>query len=126
MEPKQLRNLGELFGTDLAGWQIAKCFYLQRAHGLMGIFPALVAETSELIVVYDEDALEEVKKHLPPHESKVTRLMVIVHPETGVGFSLQGDEFAAMKPIRILTREAIDALCQTEGAFRWTPGLLGG
>lgn len=126
MEPKELQTLGELFDRDLAGWRIARCHFLERAHGLMGTFPALVAETGEVVVTLDEETLERVKECLPPRGSKVTRLTVVIHPESGTAFSLLGREFEAMTPLCVLTREAVDALCEKEDAFRWSPGLFGG
>lgn len=122
MDPQKLKKLADLFGRDLTGWQIGQCHFLELDHGLMGTFPA-IDENKEIIATLDKRALENVWKQLDRRPAKVTSFMVVAHPASGVAFNLENYLKGDTEPLRILSAEAIDALCQKK-SVRWAPGLL--
>ena len=111
MDPQKLKKLADLFGRDLSGWQIAQCHFLELDHGLMGTFPA-IDQDKEIIATLDKSALEKVWKKLERRPAKVTSLMVVAHPASGVAFNLENYIKGDTEPLRILSTEAIEALCQ--------------
>lgn len=125
MEPQKLTKFSDLFGLDLDGWKIAPCYYLELDHKLMGMFPAITGN-EEIVVVLDKSLLQKVWKRLPRKPAKVTSLMVIVHQESGIAFNLEKENYdcADTDPLHVFSSEAIEALCQKEDSFRWTPGLI--
>lgn len=123
MDPQKLKKLADLFGHDLSGWQIGQCHFLELDHGLMGTFPA-IGQDKEIIVTLDRRALERVWKQLERRPAKVTSLMVVAHPASGVAFNLENYCKGDTEPLRIFSAEAIEALCRKKDAVRWAPGLL--
>ena len=121
MDPKELEKVADLFGHDLAGWQIAECHFLELAHGLMGRFPA-IDEDKRIVMTLDKRLLEQVWKKLTRRPAKITSLMVVVHPASGVAFNLKNE--GDIEPFHILSAEAVEALCQKENPVHWTQGLL--
>lgn len=117
MDPQKLKKLADLFGQDLTGWQIALCYFLELNHGLMGTFPA-IDEKKEIVATLDKPSIEKVWKQLEQRPSKVTGLMVIAHPASGVAFSLENYHKGNTEPLHILSVEEIDALCQ-KNSVRW-------
>lgn len=122
MDTQKLKKLADLFGRDLTGWQIAQCHFLELDHGLMGTFPA-IDKNGEIVATLDKSALEMVWKQLERRPAKITSLIVVAHPASGVAFSLENYPKGDTEPLRILSTEAIEALCQ-KNSVRWAPGLL--
>ena len=126
MIPRKPERLADLFGCDLAGWQIAQCHFLELAHGLMGTFPAITVEGREVVAVLDKSLLRQVWDRLEQRQDKVTSLVVVMNPTSGIAFSLENYDKTEAKPFRILTGKELDALCQKQSPFEWAPGLFGG
>ncbi len=126
MNPLELKTLGELFGRDLAGWQIIPCYFLELDQHCMGTFPATL-QNGEIIFVLQKRLLGSVWGKIERRRAKVSQRLVLNHNESGVCFNLQFQiEKGDMEPLFVLTEEAINSLCLTEGSFRWAPGLTGG
>jgi hypothetical protein len=125
MSPQQFQRLSGLFGHDLAGWQIAYCHFLELDHGLMGTFPA-IDENRKIVATLNKPALEKVWKQLRRRKAKVSSIMVIANPASGVAFSLDRGYFTPeqIEPLDIFSDEQIEALCAKEGSVRWAPGLI--
>lgn len=123
MDPLKLEQLADLLGHDLAGWQIGRCHFLELDHDLVGRFPA-VDENMKIVFTLDKSALEKVWKQLERRHAKITSLMAVVHPASGVAFSLENYLSGETKPFRIFSAEAIESLCQKKDSVRWAPGLL--
>ena len=123
MEPQKLKKLADMFGSDLSGWQIAQCHFLELDHGLWGTFPA-IDENKEIVATLDKQALENVWKRLERRPAKITSIMVVAHPASGVAFKLDNYFKGDAKPFHILSAEAINILCQKENSVRWAPGML--
>ncbi len=123
MDPQKLKKLADLFGCDLSGWQITWGYVLELDHGLAGNFPA-IDQDKEPIVTLDKSTLEKVLERLEQRPAKVTSLMVVAHPASGVAFNLEGYLKGDTEPLRILSAEAIDALCKKKDSVRWAPGLF--
>lgn len=123
----ELGKLSDLFGCDLAGWQIAQVHFLQLDHGLMGIFPAITVEEEkegEIIIVADKSSLRKVWDRIKRQSAIVTSFMAIVNATEGIAFNMEGSDRATNKPIFIMTDEEIDILCQKKNPFQWEPGLI--
>lgn len=124
MDLQKLKKLADLFGCDLAGWQIAQCHFLELDHGLMGSFPAITTWGKEVVVVIDIIFLRPVWYCLERRSAKVTSFLAIANPTYGIAFNLAGYEKADTQLIRIFSKEEIAALCQNSNSFRWHPGLI--
>lgn len=116
MDPQEMKKFSDLFGRDLSGWVVTRCYFLELDHGLMGIKPAITRE-KEIIVTLDKALLENVRRHLERQPSKITSLMIIMHQESGVAFNIENHE--DVEPLHILSNETIEALCQKEGSIQW-------
>lgn len=123
MDPKSLKRLSDLFGVDLTGWQITLCHFLELDHTFMGSFPA-IDESGGIIFTQNKQMLQKVWNRLPRRSAKVTSLMAIIHPGTGVAFNLEHFLKGETEPFRVLSNDAINALCQRENSVSWAPGLL--
>ena len=126
MELQKLEKLGDLFGHNLTGWQITWCHFLELDHGPMGIFPAITIEDKEIVAVLDKKLLRRVYDRLERRQAKITSLMVIINTENEIAFNLESYHKTATRSLRILSNEALNALCQKDNPFRWGPGLFGG
>jgi hypothetical protein len=126
MDPHEPKKLKDLLKQDLKGWQIRYAYLLEINHGLMGCFPALIAETGEEVIVLERPFLESVWKRLEARPAKVTSLLVVVHPESGVAFNLDSYEGEQTGPLRIIPKAEIERLCRLDNPFRWKPGTIGG
>jgi hypothetical protein len=124
MNPRKLETLASLFDQDLAGWQITHCHFLELDHTLMGTFPAIKKGDREPIMALDKAVLQKVWGRLEHRPAKVTSIRVIAHPVSGVAFNLESYCQGNTHPIRILSTEEIDALCEKEDAMCWAPGLF--
>lgn len=120
---KKLQKLGDLFGHDLAGWQITHGHFLQLSHGLMGTFPA-IDENGEIIVVLDKSTLAKVWQKLERREAKVTSIMIVARLASGTAFIFDGCLKGDAEPLRVFSAEDIEALCQKKDSMRWAPGLI--
>jgi len=125
MKEVRPQKLGDLFNRNLDGWQITYAHFLQLEHGLMGIFPALIAENEDLFAVLDKKSLRKVWDHVDRRSAKITSLLVLANPQVNIAFNLDGYvEKDQTRPLRILATKELDELCQKEKPFEWAPGLL--
>lgn len=119
-------KLADLFGCDLAGYQIAYCHFLELDHNLMGFFPAIY-ENRDIIVTLNKCDLEGVWKKLPRRPAKITSFLVLVQSGDGIsiGFDIAKEN---NKPFRIFSPESIESLCkrgdERGNPVSWTPGLI--
>jgi len=130
VDPKNLGAFGQLYGEDLAGWQICPCYLLELKHGLMGFFPAITDRTNVLVVVTNPKFLWPVWDKLPHRNCKVTAFLAVVHVASGIAFHLSnlGDNSIqdSRHSLRVFSREDIAYLIAGEAEpFRWAPGLFG-
>jgi hypothetical protein len=125
MNPKDLKKLGDLFGHDLAGWQIGLCYFLELKHTLMGNFPAvLTQEPDKIILTLDPAALRLIWSQLPRRAAKVTKFSAIAHPVSGVAFNVEHPDRDLAKPLKTFSIEEVKALCAKRDAIRWANGLF--
>ena len=127
---KMPKTLGDAFLQDLAGWQLAKVYFLQLKHGLMGFFPAKVASTGGVVLCMDEKLLARMAEHLTPRQYVKSDVYMIVHVEQGIGFSLNdaGTTNLDREAMPVLTEATFDRLVAEAGEkspFKWAPGLVG-
>lgn len=115
------KNLGEVKGKRMAGYELMTGYYLELSHGLMGAFPALISEGEELFVCIDKKLLEKVWEKLPKRKARVSLIQLYANLTEKVGYNVRvGDE---AEPIHILSEEEFDALANREEPFMWSPGL---
>jgi len=120
-----LNRLSDLFGQDLAGWQIGHCYFLELAHDLWGRFPA-VSESGDPIFTFGKLSLKKVWERIERRSAKVTKIPVLFHLESGMFFNLEFHlDTGEMMPSRALSEKNIDELCLVPGSFHWAPGLFG-
>lgn len=119
MAPK---TLGEVKEQRLSGYELKTGYLLVLKHGLMGTFPALIAEGDELFVCTDKQLLEMVWEKIQKRPARVIELQLYANEAEGVGFNVGVGDNA--ESIAILSRERFDALTEKEEAFKWAPGLL--
>lgn len=120
-EPKTLNNL---FGHDLAGWKIVRCYYLERDHNLMGTFPA-IDKDNRVIFVLDKGLLKKVWEKIAKQPAKITTFMVIVHSASGIAFDLTncyGD--SRDESLYIFSADEVEILCEEKKSIFWAPGLI--
>lgn len=123
MDPKQLKKLADLFGHDLAGWNIAQFHFLELEGGGLGHFPA-IDTNGDIVATLDKCMLEKIWNQLERRSAMVTSRMAVVHLASGVAFSLESSMDGDTEPLRIFSTEDIDILCQEKGSVRWAPGLF--
>lgn len=129
-----MQSLEEVLGQDLMGFQLAAGYYLELKHGLMGFFPAVIrddgTEREEMVVCLNKASLRKVWDRLPPRSAKITRELLLVHPDQEKGFSIAAFmhyfNYGGNKPgpLSILTEESSANLCEQEKPFAWAPGLV--
>lgn len=125
MDPRDLKKLSDLFGQDLAGWQITPCYFLELEHTLMGHFPAITTNGKEVVFTLNKAMLEKVWRDLDPRPAKITSFLVLAHPASRVAFSLEDNIYSAdIEPKRLISDKTIEALSRTKDAFRWESGLI--
>lgn len=126
MNPRDLEKLSDLFGQDLAGWQIAPCYFLELDHTLMGHFPAMTAgRGGDVIYTLNKAMLQKVWRGLMPRPAKITSFMALVYLYSHVAFSLENGIYSAdTKPKRLISDKAIEGLSKIEYAFCWAPGFI--
>ena len=124
-------TLGELFGRDLAGWQITPGYFMEIKHGCMGRFPALLSDKDKkgenvIVFVIDKPLLRMVWDNIEREFAKVTTLMVLANPELGIAFSISGDEQQQKKmlPLRLFSEQELVELCKKDNPFRWAAGIM--
>lgn len=117
--------LEQAMNIDLTGWQLVYGGFLELKHGLMGFFPAIVAETQEPVICIDSELLDRVEAMLSDRKRIRGEVLMLVHPEQGIGFDLESNPEVGAKPRRILTQAQFDCLT-ADGAnpFKWAPGLV--
>ena len=120
MIPKSLREVKE---RQLTGYELKEGYLLILEHGLMGTFPALIAEGKELFICTDKKVLEKVWEKIEKRPARVIELQLYANEAEGVGFDVSvGDE---AEPINILSEERFNALANSrEDAFVWASGLI--
>ena len=115
-------NLREVKEKRLSGYELKTGYLLILKHGLMGTFPALIAEGDELFVCTDKKILEMVWEKIEKRPARAIELQLFVNEAEGIGFNVGiGDD---AEPITILSKEKFDALTEKKDAFEWAPGLL--
>lgn len=119
MDPKKLEVLFVLLGHDLAGWQLAKCYFL-RLRSSQGDFLAVTTDDERPVLVLDEMSLVDVAVHLPERSYTMNSIFTLVYVESGVAFNIHGgSDRLHVRPLRVLFGEAIKERCQKECPFRW-------
>lgn len=120
MAPKSLREVKD---QRLAGYELKTGYLLVLKHGLMGTFPALIAEGNELFICTDRQLLEKVWDKIEKRPARIVELQLYANETESVGFNVGvGDD--AM-PISILSEKRFNVLAKSgEYAFKWAPGLL--
>ncbi len=122
MNAKSLRNIGDLFDQDLAGWCVSDAFVLELRTGLAGQFLAVTGD-ERAIVVLDKALLERVWKRLPRRHAKITQLRVLAHRESHVAFDMELNLYGrGAMPLTFYDEATIDKL----ETVQWRPGLFGG
>lgn len=118
------KKFNEMYGQDLAGWQICPVFFLKLQHGLMGLFPAQIRGSRDDIILATSRAdLEHVWNLLEPRRATIHRLLVVYNKETGKAYQIDELQYREDRlPLRIRTTEEIRAL--TAEDVEWAPGLL--
>lgn len=118
--PKTLREVKE---QGLTGYELKTGYLLILQHGLMGTFPALIAENEELFVCIDKQLLEKVWERLPKRPARVIELQMYVNNADGIGFNVGVGDRA--EPISILSEERFATIIEnSEDVFKWAPGLI--
>ena len=126
MSKKVPETLGELMDRDLAGWQLAMAYYLELEHGLMGFFPAIIAETGQMVLCLDENLLVGgVKELLPERRCRQREILVLANEQEAICFQIANEHGVETKAGHILTDEEFEELTEGESEpFKWTPGLI--
>lgn len=124
--PVSPANLCEVVTGDQVGYQLRVAYSLELTHGLMGYFPAIVAEEDRTILILEKDLLETVWKMLSPRRSQVNEDLVYANSEGTQAFLVGGRNALSGTPMSLLTRAEFEQLTASgENPFKWTPGLVG-
>lgn len=126
MLQQELTKLSDLFRQDLAGWQITEAHFLELEHGLMGTFPAITAKDGLVVATINKSMLRKVWNRLPRRQAKVTSILVLANPTTGIAFHMSNFHGGDTQPLHILSDENIIVLCSKSSQVRWAGGLIGG
>jgi len=118
------KNLGEMTGKDLAGFQLVKGYFLELEHGLMGFFPALIASNNKIVVCSDILLLEKVWELLPKKPAKLRDVLLLADIDQRFGFDVQSQHGEETEAIHILSEAEFSGLSQKTDSFKWPLGLL--
>ncbi len=120
-----LQKLHNLCNTDLVGWEIAWCHYLELTHGRMGTFPALYTSDNDIVVTLSEDTLDKVRNILPDRPGHTVSQLMLVNEEEGIAFCLAVKDLENTPPLKLLNEAKFKKLiAEEEEPFKWAPGLL--
>jgi len=119
-------KLEELFGKDLAGYQLVMGLTLRIDHGCMGETQAYNTSTNEAVVCLSEDLIKKVAKKMPQHPDylsvplRIDKTLLLVNISESYGFEIQRDLSWSPVSLRILTEEEFERLIKEEGnPFYW-------
>lgn len=119
---KKPRTLGEVKNLRLPGYELRTGYLLVLKHGLMGTFPALIAQNDELFVCTDMLVLHKVWENIEKKSARILELQLYANEAEGIGYDVSIGDRA--EPIGILSRERFDVLISKKYPFKWAPGLL--
>ncbi len=114
---------------DHRGFVLAMGHFAELKHGSMGTFPAIEAESGEIIITTDVLVLSAVCKTLPPRPMRAGFQLLYIDHKTGMAYPvLSIDDLARLetaKPFQTLTRARFDELsANSDKPFKWSPGLV--
>jgi hypothetical protein len=116
-------GLSELAGRDLAGYRLAKCFFMELDNSLMGTFPVLISKYKEPFLCETKDIVKKVAALLKPRRIKIGVVWTLYNPTEGYGFGLS--DFKISRQCLLVINEArFNDISQEEDPFKWAPGLL--
>jgi hypothetical protein len=117
-------KLWDLFGRDLAGWQIVECYFLKLKQRCgAGIFPAITKDGS-VVLVLEKGYLKQVWGKIERRHAVVDSIKTIMNLTEGVASQLGNIDGDNTGFLHVFSSEEIGLLCNQEGSFDWTPGLL--
>jgi hypothetical protein len=127
-EPKTQTLKDVVFGNQ-DGFQLKIGYWLEIDHSLMGYFPAIIEETTEIILTFDPVFLKDVWQILEPKSSKMVEALFYVNEEKSLAFALLANpmqETLGRIGWHVLTRQEFDQrFADNKAAFRWAPGIFG-
>lgn len=125
--PTEVNKLADLFGFDLAGWQINRYYFLELIHTLAGRFPAIttINKADEAIITLDKNLLKKIWNKIDQRPAKVSDMLVLANIKDKIAFNLENLVYIDdLQPFPIFLAEDIDFICQQKNPLRWAPGLF--
>ena len=114
----------KIMNVDLAGFQLVKGYYLVIDHSLMGVFPALIDKTNEIVVVLDVELLEKVWFFLPNRRTKIEEILLLTKINENFGFNVNNIDKIEKSELHILTKKEFNLLIKEKRPFKWPSGIL--
>ncbi len=123
-------TISEVLLGPQEGWELRIGYFLELEHGLMGSFPAILAETEQVVVVLGKDLAKKVQNLLPARSAKINSWFFLINREEEVCFSIpHGTEVYHLElsvPQFFLSEETFKKLTRNHQLpFKWRPGLVG-
>ncbi len=91
----------------------------------MGSFPAIVADSGEMVICLDVELIKRIAECLPPRQFKIGTFLAITCIETGDCFDASDRLNSETESFRALKEHEVEELLSRGDAFRWRPGLVG-
>ena len=123
------KNLKEVMEGDQSGWRLAKTYWVELTHGLMGFFPAVFKGTDEPVITTDLEVLKRVWAMLTPRKAKITEQFDYVNESLEISVRLpvyRGESLERCVVGPILTMAKLESLIVNDmQPFEWALGLVG-
>jgi len=119
------KKLTDFTEEELAEFQQVKGFFLKIDHGCMGLHPALIAGTDEVVVCLDKDLLLKVRNTLPHEDYQVVEIeRLLVNTKLRIGFDMSV-EHPDQESLQILAENEFQQLIDKHtNPFCWAPGVI--
>jgi hypothetical protein len=124
-EGKKVEKLGDIMGKEIESWRVGWIFFLELDHRLMGTFPAILTEdTDVIIVVAEKPLLRKVWEGVPRRRSRISKVMAVYNLELGIAFDIRNPRNERTQPLRVFSADEVESLAAQSGAFKWAPGMM--
>lgn len=110
----------DLIGCEFVGFRITEAYWLKSdTVAMSGVFPAIVAETHEMIICLDTALLEKIARLLPQKRHSQEKMMALVNEEENYGFGIANGISLESRSFRMFSEEDFIRYTRLPNQFIW-------